>query len=169
MPLDGDSIVPEPVIDSTMAITIHAEPARVWPWLVQMGCDRGGWYGIDLLDNGGRPSATSIHPEWQDLAVGDTVAMTPGGHERFTVRAIEPGRTLTLAWSGRVAGVSMETSWDIALRPTGSSGTRLIARARASGSPSLPLRVGGLLVGEPGHVIVQRRQLVRIRRLAEST
>ena len=56
-----------------MAVTIDAPPDQVWPWLVQLGGDRGGWYSWDRLDNGGRPSAHEVHPEWQDLALGDYV------------------------------------------------------------------------------------------------
>jgi hypothetical protein len=54
-----------------MAVTIEALSDQVWPWLVQMGGDRGDWYSWDRLDNGGRPSAQEVHPEWQDLTFGD--------------------------------------------------------------------------------------------------
>ena len=67
-----------------MAVTIDAPPDQVWPWLVQMGGDRGGWYSWDRLDNGGRPSATEVHPEWQDLAFGDYVkTFRPRWLDRF--------------------------------------------------------------------------------------
>ena len=56
-----------------MATTIAAPPERVWPWLVQMGCDRAGFYSFDRLDNGGRPSADRIHTHWQKLREGDRV------------------------------------------------------------------------------------------------
>jgi hypothetical protein len=69
--LPGDEIVPAAKSPSTMANTIDMPPSEVWPWLVQMGCDRAGFYSWDRLDNGGRPSATGIHPEWQGLAAGD--------------------------------------------------------------------------------------------------
>jgi len=69
----GAELVPHGQRAATMAVTIDAPPDQVWPWLVQMGGDRGGWYSWDRLDNGGRPSATQVHPEWQDLALGDDV------------------------------------------------------------------------------------------------
>jgi proline iminopeptidase len=94
--LPGDEIVPGVKGSSTMAITIDAPPSAVWPWLVQMGCDRGGFYSWDRLDNGGRPSATEIHPEWQTLAVGDRVMCTPDGRYWFDVERLEPERLLVL-------------------------------------------------------------------------
>ena len=76
-PYPGAGIVPDGRRGPTMAVTIDAPPDRVWPWLVQLGGDRGGWYSWDRLDNAGRPSARRIHPEWQHLAVGDAVLTGP--------------------------------------------------------------------------------------------
>ena len=65
---------------ATMAVAIDAPPDQVWPWLAQLGSGRGGWYSWDRLDNGGRHSAREVHPEWQDLAVGDRLKFSvPGG------------------------------------------------------------------------------------------
>jgi proline iminopeptidase len=81
-----------------MAVTIEAPPDQVWPWLVQMGGDRGGWYSWDRLDNGGRPSALEVHPEWQDLALGDYVKYwkRSGPVDAWEVAALEPNRFLAL-------------------------------------------------------------------------
>src|SRR5579871_298398 len=73
-PYPGAELLPEGERAATMAVTIEASPDQVWPWLVQMGGDRGGWYSWDLLDNAGRPSATEVHPEWQDVHVGDQLS-----------------------------------------------------------------------------------------------
>jgi hypothetical protein len=79
-PYPGANVVPDGKRAATMAVTIDAAPDQVWPWLVQMGWDRGGWYSWDRLDNAGRRSATAVHPEWQDLAVGDRLrAWSPRG------------------------------------------------------------------------------------------
>ena len=67
----GRELIPDGTRASTMAATIAAPPEQVWPWLVQMGWDRAGWYSWDRLDNGGRPSVREVHPEWQSLSVGD--------------------------------------------------------------------------------------------------
>jgi proline iminopeptidase len=97
-PYPGAELVPDGQRAATMAVTIDAPPDLVWPWLVQMGGDRGGWYSWDRLDNGGRPSATKVHPEWQDLAVGDSVKYWRSGGpvDAWTVAALEPNRFLAL-------------------------------------------------------------------------
>lgn len=98
-PFPGAEVVAGSQRSATMAVTIDAPPERVWPWLVQIGWDRGGWYSWDLLDNGGRPSAREVHPEWQDLAVGDRLKFClPGGTvaDAYEVQMIEPNRYLGL-------------------------------------------------------------------------
>jgi hypothetical protein len=79
MPLPGDEIVSSPKAELTHGITIDAPPSAVWPWLVQMGCRRGGWYSHDDLDNAGVLSETAILPELQQIAVGDVLPFTPAG------------------------------------------------------------------------------------------
>jgi hypothetical protein len=97
-PYPGADLVPEGERGATMAVTIEAPPDQVWPWLVQMGGDRGGWYSWDRLDNGGRPSAQKVHPEWQDLALGDYVKYwtAAGPVDAWEVAALEPNRFLGL-------------------------------------------------------------------------
>ena len=97
-PYPGAEVVPDGERAATMAITIEAPPDRVWPWLVQMGWDRGGRYSWDRVDNAGRPSATTVHPEWQALALGDQLrAWSPNGLlAPWTVAALEPNRFLGL-------------------------------------------------------------------------
>jgi hypothetical protein len=94
----GAELVPHGQRAATMAVTIDAPPDQVWPWLVQLGGDRGGWYSWDRLDNGGRPSATEVHPEWQDLALGDYVKYwtRTGPVDAWEVAALEPNRFLGL-------------------------------------------------------------------------
>jgi hypothetical protein len=98
-PYPGADLVPGGQRGPTMAVTIDAPPDQVWPWLVQMGGDRGGWYSWDHLDNAGRPSAQRVHLEWQDIAVGDYVKYcTPsnGAVDAWEVAALEPNRFLGL-------------------------------------------------------------------------
>lgn len=169
-PLPGDELVVAPVHSGTQAVTIDAAPAEVWPWLVQMGCGRAGWYAIDHVDNAGRPSADAINPEWQRLEVGDRVDAVPGGRIAFPVEQIEQGRSLVFggpiaAGSGRpvsAPGARGGFSWVFVLRETRTGGTRLLARARRSaGGPwyEAPAR----LVWTLGHVPMQRIQLLRLR------
>jgi hypothetical protein len=101
-PYPGAEFVPEGERAATMTVTIEAPPEQVWPWLVQMGWDRGGWYSWDLLDNAGRPSAEEVHPEWQDLAVGDRLKCL--GLDSYEVAVLEPNRFLGLHWLGDLRG-----------------------------------------------------------------
>lgn len=91
--LPGDALLPRAQYRSTRAITIDAPPDAVWPWLVQVGCLRAGFYSNDLLDNLGHPSAMTILPELQDLQVGNWVPMspaaTPTGRTAFKVHSFE--------------------------------------------------------------------------------
>ncbi len=73
----GDDLITDGRRYGAMATTIAAPPERVWPWLVQMGCDRAGFYSFDRLDNGCRPSADRVHPQWQNLREGDRIASSP--------------------------------------------------------------------------------------------
>lgn len=77
----GDELVPRPTFNATRAISVAAHPEAIWPWLVQVGLTRAGWYSYDLLDNLGRPSARRIIPELQQLAPGDVVPTSPDGKQ----------------------------------------------------------------------------------------
>src|SRR5262249_55055205 len=96
MPLAGDAFVPSAMATHTDAITIEAPPERVWPWLLQMGGDRAGWYSWDALDHGGMPSAREIDPRLAHLSVGDLLHALPDAKDGFRVLAIEPERALVL-------------------------------------------------------------------------
>ena len=112
-PLPGDQVVPDPNAIETRGITIDAPPDRVWPWLMQMGFGKAGWYSYDRLDQRGA-SADGIVDAWQTLAAGDIVPTHPGGG--FLVEEIDPGHALILrsdtalvaaqaeAWAKRQAG-----------------------------------------------------------------
>ena len=98
-PYPGADLVPGGKRGATMSVTIDAPPDQVWPWLVQLGGDRAGWYSWDHLDNAGRPSAREVHPEWQHLALGDPVRYWTRRHgpvDAWTVAALEPERFLGL-------------------------------------------------------------------------
>ena len=82
-----------PVASETRGITIDATPEQIWPWLVQMGFGRAGWYSYDRLDQRGK-SADGLNEAWQSIAVGDIMPTHPGGG--FEVVAVEPGRSLVL-------------------------------------------------------------------------
>ncbi|HMN28086.1 MAG TPA: SRPBCC family protein [Caldilineaceae bacterium] len=125
-PLPGDDLVADPTFDATRAITIDASPEQIWPWLVQWGYGRAGFYGYDLVENIGSPSglrsADRLIPAYQQLAVGDTVKMND--FYDFKVRAIEPNRYIVLA--GDVDPAIGSMTWSLA--PIDANHTRLIHR-----------------------------------------
>ncbi len=159
-PLPGDEVVPGK-LQWTQGVTIRARPTEIWPWLVQLGCRRAGWYSYDRLDNGGVPSADRILPEFQRVEVGDILPWTPTADDGFIVRAVEPERALVL---GEDTG---SFTLALVLEPIDATSTRLIARARAW-YESL---AGGLmvrLVWPPVHFGMQRRQLLNLKRRVEA-
>lgn len=166
-PYPGQDLIPDPYTQTTMATTIAASPAEVWPWLVQMGCDRAGFYSWDRLDNGGAPSAERIHPEWQDLQQGGRIVSTPGGRFWFDVTVLERERTLVLrARIGRPRFWT-DSTWGFHLRPTGDGGTRLVVHGRGAGHPRPLVAVVNHLTWEPAHWIMQLKQFAGLRRRAE--
>ena len=88
--LPGDGDVPQPTFNATRAVTIAARPDEIWPWLIQIGVTRAGWYGYDWLANLGHPSAERILPEFQRLAGGDVLPPRPHGTQGQRVRARAP-------------------------------------------------------------------------------
>jgi hypothetical protein len=177
----GDDLIPGGRPGATMACTIDAPPARVWPWLVQVGCDRAGFYSWDRLDNRGRPSAERIHPEWQALAEGDRILAVPDGSAWFDVAMLEPERTLILRSSlalprarnfdpsGPPPRAFSDSTWAFHLRPTSDGATRLVVRGVARGRPRALTQPADWLFWEPAHWVMQRRQFAGLRRRATSS
>ncbi len=118
--MPGDQIQPQPIFNTTRAITIGARPEQIWPWLVQMGYQRAGFYGYDWFDNDGVPSADRIIPALQHLVVGDDIRIGVGAP--FKVVEVEPNHSLV--WASPDGGYSMA----LALYPVDASHTRLLWR-----------------------------------------
>jgi hypothetical protein len=159
--LPGDELVADAKVRWKHAITIRARPAEIWPWLVQMGCRRAGWYSYDGLDNGGVRSADRILPEFQQVRVGDIFAMTPKAKDMFVVRMVEPERALVL---GDATG---GMSWAFVLEPVDESRTRLITRSRGA-YDRLALGLMLKVLWHPLDFGMQRRQLRNLKRLVEA-
>jgi hypothetical protein len=140
--LPGDELILSPAKTVTHTITINAPSEMVWPWIVQLGAGRAGWYSYDRIDNGGVPSAKKIIPELQRIAVGDIMPAVPGAKDAFIIQQILPGRALVLVVPiqtaveepdtlQRMAG-SLRVSWVLALETLGHEKTKLISRGRIS-------------------------------------
>ena len=175
-PMAGDDLLPDAVEQLTHSVCVAAPPERIWPWLVQMGCGRGGFYAIDVLDNGGARSARELHPEMGALAVGDVIPAQTRGDAGFEVLRIDEGRALVLGglWdteAGRQRPFAAprperhwHVTWAFALEPLGGGATRL--RARARGAFPASGRVHAAWV-RPVHHLMQTTQLRNLAARAE--
>jgi hypothetical protein len=170
----GDDVLPGGR-QSTRATTVDAPPAAVWPWLVQMGQDRAGFYSHDWLERlfGAEiRNADELRPEWQRLAVGDTIwpyperklaalaARSPdaGG---WTVARLEPARGLV------VRSKAGRWTWALILEPLPGGRTRLLARTRFARPAGVVPRVLDALVGQPAHLVMESGVLRGVKRRAE--
>jgi hypothetical protein len=173
-PLPGDELLARPRFAKTHATTIEAPVERVWPWLVQMGARRAGWYSFDFLDNGRTPSAERIIPELQTLSVGDIIPALPNTSEGFAVLAMDAPRSLVLGdpsllpGGARPAGAPpQKTTWAFLVEPIGTAATRLTVRARAEYALDPKMVIMAPLLGV-AHEVMERRQLYNLRRRAEA-
>ncbi len=163
--MPGDEMVPNPSFCATSAITIDAPPEAVWPWLVQIGTGKAGFYSYDLFDNGARPSATEILPEYQDPHVGDWVPMSGTVNETtaFRVTAFEPNASLL--WT------KPHSIWVWRLTPLDDGRrTCLVVRLKDRydwRSPAMALV--SLILFEFGDFPMMRRELLGLKERAERT
>ena len=127
----ADELLEEPELNATRAIEINARPEEVWPWIVQIGYKRGGFYGFDNFDNGGHPSSDSILPQWQDLQVGDSI---PGGEYKgrtfyiLEVTEMDPGREM--AWVFLKGTPWGNATWSWKVYSIDNQKSRLVSRLR---------------------------------------
>lgn len=169
--LPGDGLIAHPMVEWTRGVTVAAPADEVWPWLVQAGYGRAGWYTPTWIDRlmeptlfrtviRDRPNDDVIHPDLQDLAVGDVVADGPDHAAFFRVVHLEPERALVYhsirhPWRGhpvdasdpdafaavdervRDGGTYLDFTWAFVLVPHGEASTRLLVRTRANYSPRM--------------------------------
>jgi hypothetical protein len=160
--LPGDELLADADIVATRAITIDAPPDAIWPWLVQMGPGRAGAYTYDWVENIfglDMRSADRIVPEWQHLEVGD-VLRSREDRPGMRVEILEPERVLA---NRSEAG---DWVWTFALAPAGGS-TRLVSRNRISMRGAAAGQRLGMLVMEPGSLVMERKMLLGIKERAE--
>jgi hypothetical protein len=162
-PLPGDGLIPAPMAIITHAITIDAPPGAVWPWLLQIGAGRAGWYAYDRIDNGGMPSARTIVPALQHVAVGDVLPALPGATDAFVVDAIIPERALVVVVPLGPGEAGLRVSWALALEPMAHGRTRLLSRGRLS--PRWLSAAGATGAVDPTHPILIERVYRLLARL----
>src|SRR3954453_10171560 len=189
--LPGDELVAEPNAIETRGVTIEAPVAKVWPYLVQMGFGRAGWYSYEVLDSKVK-GAENVVPELQKLEEGDVMPISPGGGG-FVVKTVEFERALVLytdtataraqaeqevseaapgspMYGMKMSGASFpefSASWAFYLKPTDDGKTRLIERFRAKTPGRGPATaVLGEVMGT-GIVLMTRKQMLGIKERAE--
>jgi len=167
--LAGDGLIAHPIGAVNHAITIRRSPHDVWPWLVQMGSTRAGWYAYDFIDNGGQHSSERILPQYQDIRPGMIFPALPGAKDVFVVVQCETDKSLVLAW--QLPDGRYQTTWAFVLEEPQPGQTRLLVRGRVApgyrpyGLPEwLALRLA-----RPAHFIMERKQLLGIARRVEAS
>lgn len=180
--LPGDELIGNPTMVTTRAITINARPEAIWPWLVQMGQDRGGLYSYDWLESlfGLHfHNADHIVPEWQHLTIGDQIRAAPesaGPEAGFTVVALDAPRSIVtvvgdptrVVPAAETGSLPDGATWTFVLHPIDEQRTRLIVRLRARFA--MP-KAGEWIVSrllEPIHFVMERKQLLGIRQRASA-
>jgi len=175
--LPGDELITEPTAQTDHAVTIDAPAASIWPWLVQMGWGRAGWYTARWVDRllfpANRPSAERIIPELQDIAVGSFIPDGPPETEcGLHVVGLVPERTLVLrsnshlplSWRDRAR---LDWTWTFVLTPLdGGRRTRFHFRSRWVTQPWW-LTLGGWLAIVPADFVMSRDMLRGVKRRAE--
>jgi hypothetical protein len=161
----GDSLIVNPTFTYTMAATVSAQPEHIWPWLVQIGYQRGGLYSYDWLDRLfgflDRPSATRILPEFQHLAVGDKIPLGRG--PSWPVAAIEPNRALVLDMRN-MSG--FDWVWQFGLYTVDENRTQLVSRSRVRTQTAWARLFTSAI--EPAGFLMTRRMLLGLKQRAES-
>lgn len=178
--LPGDRLIAA-TSQITHGITVNTAPEKVWPWLMQIGQDRSGFYSYTPLENlfgCEMPKVEALKPEWKPRAEGETVWFCAPEHfkgQGYMVAAVvEPQKAFvmvsgpdwaTLKSGGRGAG----GSWGFVLEPVDANHTRLLARLRGGTPPTITGRIVGATFWDPAHFFMERRMLKTIKRLAETT
>jgi len=153
--MPGDGIVDNPSFSATRAVTVNAPAERVWPWIVQIGYRKAGFYSWDALDNDGIPSADRIMAEHQGLRVGDEVPLSKDSSAR--VAELVPGRHLLLVFPP-----DTPATWAWGLYPIDSTRTRLVTRLRVRVD-----RLRTQLMLDAFEIVMMRKHLLGIKYRAE--
>ena len=161
----GDGLLANPTYAGTMAIVVNARPEHIWPWLVQMGYQRGGLYSYDWLDRLfgylDRPSTTRVLGEFQTLGVGDRIPVGRG--PSWPVAAIEPNRALVLDMRNMGA---FDWVWQFGLYPVDETRTQLVSRSRVRTQTTWARLVTYAI--EPAGFLMTRRMLLGLKERAEA-
>jgi hypothetical protein len=167
--MQGDDLISCVLVQTTRAIRIQALAGAIWPWLVQMGQGRGGFYSYDWLENlfgMDIHNSNQLLPKYQHLVVGDLIPFWKNAGVR--VMKIESEHFMILAGSLAPDSEAIGGTWTFLLEEAGEGNTQLIVRARVAAFPPYWLsRLFSLLLLEPVHFIMERKMLLGIKSRAE--
>lgn len=168
---DARELPGDELIDAKYALSystlIEAPTDIVWHYLMQLGCDRAGWYSIDALDHGNVPSVDHLVDEWKTRKVGDKLAATPARDSFYDVYEFEAGKYMVVGGETERMGGPFKMTWAFVVEPVGEDATRLTTRARMDSSPKWAEWFMGNLVYPPLHGLMSGVQLKNIKELAE--
>lgn len=160
----GDELVSSPLTIYNRTITINAAPEEIYPWIAQLGADRGGMYSYTWFETNILKceliNADRIHEEWQDIQVGDQVKMCPDENNppAFEVAVMEPNQVFVL---GHQKNGKWSDVWQFILLSQDNGSTRLVLRSRDA-------KVGWIWsILRPGEFIMSRGMLLGIKERAE--
>jgi hypothetical protein len=169
--LPGDSLVPDPTLQSTKGLTVKASPEAIYPWLLQIGVDRGGMYSYDWLENLfglNVHTVDTIVPEYQNVQVGDFWRFTPEDYvlnpgPGLLVKELRPNAAVLLCFGmeDKPDEACIDT-WQFVLEPQVDGTTRLLLRSRMAIEEELPIKLTYF-----AQFIMERKMLLEIRELAE--
>jgi hypothetical protein len=159
--MPGDELIKQLTFNVMRAITIQARPEEIWPWIIQIGFHRAGFYSYDLLDNFGKPSTDHIFPELQHIEVGTWIPMSGKVAEEtaFRVRAFEPYRWIL--WE------KAASTWAWKLLPIDEEHTRLLIRLKCHYRWARLTIVTDLFLMEIGDFPMMRKLMLGLKRRAE--
>ena len=159
--MPGDDLVGTPSFNATRAVTIKASPSDIYPWIVQMGLNRAGWYSYDLLDNLGRKSEEEILPIFQSVQVGTLIPMSPNNNYGLWVKEFKTDEWM-LWWDKKG-----NATWGWGIYPNGKRDCRLVSRVRIK-YQWVRFEIFFNLLVELFDILMMRKCMLGIKRRAES-
>lgn len=165
--LPGDELIPDAKYSYTHSKIIEAPITIAWHYLMQLGCDRAGWYSIDLLDHRGIPSTDHLVEGWDTREIGDKLDATLANDSFFEVYAVEKERYFIIGGDGHRLGGDFKMRWAFIVEPIGEDASRLTARVRMKAAPKISEWLQGTLLAPAMHGIMQEVQLKKIKRFSE--
>jgi hypothetical protein len=166
--LPGDGRLSHCKYQLTHTTDIEAPLSTVWSYLMQLGCDRAGWYSIDALDHGGKPSIDHLVQGWETRKNGDKLWATPDDNEGFfEVYEVEHEKHFIIGGEGFRLGGYFKMTWAFITESIGEDATRLTTRVRMEAEPRLSEWLMGAIVAPPIHAIMQKTQLKHLKNICE--